>query len=113
MIRLDIKHTSCGVSESEILSLASAADSANSLLHNGEGAGNDFLGWVNLPSSITAEQIEAIHNTCRVLFQSDLSYLTGCDKAESDIAETPERNKLIEFIRNSKRGVIKQYQSRR
>ena len=63
MIRLDIKHTSCGVSESEILSLASAADSANSLLHNGEGAGNDFLGWVNLPSSITAEEIAAIKTT--------------------------------------------------
>jgi UDP-N-acetylglucosamine acyltransferase len=61
----------------------------------------------------SAEQIESIHNTCRVLFQSDLSYLTGCDKAESDIAETPERNKLIEFIRGSKRGVIKQYQSKR
>ncbi|MBO7301041.1 MAG: glucose-6-phosphate isomerase [Tidjanibacter sp.] len=63
MIRLDIKHTSCGTSESEILSLASAAESANSLLHNGEGAGNDFLGWVNLPSSITAEEIDAIKTT--------------------------------------------------
>ena len=61
----------------------------------------------------TAEQIESIHNTCRVLFQSDLSYLSGCEKAENEIPETPERNKLIEFIRGSKRGVIKQYQSRR
>ena len=36
------------------------AAAANKLLHTGEGAGNDFLGWVNLPSSIDAEQIEAI-----------------------------------------------------
>ena len=36
------------------------AAAANELLHTGEGAGNDFLGWVNLPSSIDAEQIEAI-----------------------------------------------------
>ena len=63
MIKLDIKHTSCGTSEGEILSLASAAESANSLLHNGEGAGNDFLGWVNLPSNITTEEIEAIKTT--------------------------------------------------
>ena len=36
------------------------AAAANELLHTGKGAGNDFLGWVNLPSSIDAAQIEAI-----------------------------------------------------
>ena len=36
------------------------AAAANELLHTGKGAGNDFLGWVNLPSSIDANQIEAI-----------------------------------------------------
>lgn len=36
------------------------AQQANALLHSGEGEGNDFLGWVNLPSSIDAEQIAAI-----------------------------------------------------
>ncbi len=33
---------------------------ANRLLHTKMGAGNDFLGWVNLPSSITAEEIATI-----------------------------------------------------
>ncbi len=33
---------------------------ANRLLHTKEGAGNDFLGWVNLPSSISAEEIATI-----------------------------------------------------
>jgi glucose-6-phosphate isomerase len=37
-----------------------AAASANELLHNGKGAGNDFLGWVNLPSSITEGELAAI-----------------------------------------------------
>ena len=36
------------------------AQEANALLHSGKGAGNDFLGWVNLPSSIDAEQIATI-----------------------------------------------------
>ena len=36
------------------------AQQANELLHSGKGAGNDFLGWVNLPSSISAEEIAAI-----------------------------------------------------
>ena len=61
----------------------------------------------------TAEQIEAIHNTCRILFQSDLNYMTGCDKAEAELPQSAERDYLIKFIRDSKRGVIKQYQSRR
>ena len=61
----------------------------------------------------SAEQIEAIHNTCRILFQSDLNYITGCDKAESDLPQSTERDYLIKFVRDSKRGVIKPYQSRR
>ncbi len=36
------------------------AEEANTLLHSKKGAGNDFLGWVNLPSSISAEDLAAI-----------------------------------------------------
>ena len=40
--------------------MQAAAAKANALLHSGEGEGNDFLGWVNLPSSITAEELAEI-----------------------------------------------------
>lgn len=33
---------------------------ANALLHSGEGKGNDFLGWVKLPSSIGDDELTAI-----------------------------------------------------
>ena len=36
------------------------AQAANALLESGEGAGNDFLGWVHLPSSISEADLEAI-----------------------------------------------------
>ena len=36
------------------------AQAANALLHSGKGAGNDFLGWVKLPSSISEAEIKAI-----------------------------------------------------
>ena len=36
------------------------AQAANALLHSKQGAGNDFLGWVNLPSSITADDLAAV-----------------------------------------------------
>ena len=38
----------------------SAALHANALLHNGQGAGNDFLGWVGLPSALDEEELQAI-----------------------------------------------------
>jgi glucose-6-phosphate isomerase len=43
--------------------LKQSAMAANELLHSGKGAGNDFLGWVNLPSSIDKAQLDAI-NAC-------------------------------------------------
>lgn len=43
------------------------AKSALKTLTDGNGAGNDFLGWVNLPSSITSEFLDDIESTARVL----------------------------------------------
>ncbi len=40
---------------------------ANTLLHTRQGAGNDFLGWVNLPSSISSEELSAIQNQANKL----------------------------------------------
>ena len=56
LIKLDIAKSGVNITEA----MLAEAKAANTLLHTGEGAGNDFLGWVNLPSSIDAEQIAAI-----------------------------------------------------
>ena len=58
MSLMKLETAKSGVVISEEMKAQAAA--ANKLLHTGEGAGNDFLGWVNLPSSIDANQIEAI-----------------------------------------------------
>ncbi len=57
----------------------------------------------------TDEQIASIHNTCRILFQSGLNYSNACTEVETQIPASPERDYLVEFIRSSKRGVIKPY----
>ena len=56
LIKLDIRKA--GVTPTAELYAQAAA--ANKMLHTGEGAGNDFLGWVNLPSSIDATELAAI-----------------------------------------------------
>ena len=40
---------------------------ANALLENGQGAGNDYIGWVTLPSSITNDELDDIQNTANIL----------------------------------------------
>lgn len=58
----------------------------------------------------TPERIAEIHNACRILFQSGLNYINGCDEVEREIPQSEERDYLLSFIRNSKRGVIKGYE---
>ena len=40
---------------------------ANKALHSGSGKGNDFLGWLNLPSSIDEQQFADIENSAKIL----------------------------------------------
>jgi UDP-N-acetylglucosamine acyltransferase len=38
-----------------------------------------------------------------------MNYINPCEKAEAEVKQTPERVYLLDFVRNSKRGVIKPY----
>ncbi len=67
-IKIEIGKIKGFVSDADIAALKGEMEAANGLLHSGKGAGNDFLGWVNLPSSITAADkaaIAAAANTLR------------------------------------------------
>ncbi len=58
----------------------------------------------------TPERITEIHGACRILFQSGLNYMSACDQVDEQIPQSKERDQLISFIRNSKRGIIKPYE---
>lgn len=62
-IKLTIDHVYDSVSEQEILRQGENAVAANAALHDGSRAGNDFLGWVDLPASISEELIRDIEDT--------------------------------------------------
>ena len=66
-IQLNIKHLAGVVTEEEILQKAEQATLANKALYKGTGAGNEFLGWVELPSSITDEHLRDIEDSAKVL----------------------------------------------
>ena len=53
------------ISENDINSLQAAANSAMEKLHNGTGAGNDFLGWLHLPSETPEALLDDINATAK------------------------------------------------
>ncbi len=57
----------------------------------------------------TQEQITTIHDSCRILFQSGLNYMNGCDEVEAQVEQSAERDYILDFIRSSKRGILKPF----
>jgi len=62
------------ISEEEIKNLAPAVESAHKMLHEKTGAGNDFLGWVELPKNYDKDEFERIKKAAAKI-QSDSEVL--------------------------------------
>lgn len=56
-----------------------------------------------------SEKIREIQNIYRTIFQSKLNNTQALDKLEAEFAVSPERDEIIDFIRNSGRGIMKGY----
>ncbi|MDR3367274.1 MAG: glucose-6-phosphate isomerase [Prevotellaceae bacterium] len=67
MLHLDISKTLGAVSAAELQPLQGKAMDALRTLHAGSGKGSDFLGWLNLPTSISADEIADIKATAAKL----------------------------------------------
>lgn len=59
-IKLQLDNAYGFVPQAEIASYKAQAEAANKALSEKTGKGNDFIGWVNLPSSIKESELEAI-----------------------------------------------------
>lgn len=57
------------------------------------------------------EKVTEIQDMFRVIFQSGYGYGKACDMVMEEFPETAERNLIINFIRSSKRGILKPYNS--
>jgi len=66
-IQLNIEKALSFVSKEAIKGYAAKTAEANKKLHDGSGKGSDFLGWVNLPSSIQSDFLEDIQQTANIL----------------------------------------------
>ncbi len=67
-MKLCLKNAASFVPAGTMERLAAETAAANELLENGQGAGNDFLGWVHLPSQTTEaflNEVQAVANQLR------------------------------------------------
>ncbi len=66
-ISLKIDKTFDFISGNAVKGYAGEMKEHNETLHNGTGKGNDFLGWINLPSSISEAELTDYEKTAKTL----------------------------------------------
>jgi UDP-N-acetylglucosamine acyltransferase len=57
----------------------------------------------------SSEKIQEIQDLYRIVFQSGLNNSDALDRIETDLPVSTERDEIVEFIRNSQRGIIRGY----
>ena len=67
MISLNIEKTFGFISKESVSAYEAQVKAAQAALENGTGKGNDFLGWLHLPSSISKEHLADLKATAQVL----------------------------------------------
>lgn len=69
--------------------------------------GANFIGLRR--RGFTSEQIGHIQDIFRVIFQDGHNYGKACELVLAQFPESRERDEIVDFIRNSKRGILKPY----
>lgn len=69
--------------------------------------GANFIGLRR--RGFTTEQISEIQDMFRIIFQDGHPYSRACDMVMDQFGQSEIRDEVIEFIRSSKRGILKPY----
>lgn len=78
-------------------------------------AGREPLSYVGINSvglrrkDFSTEKIREIQDIYRVLFQSEFNITQALEYIEAEMQATPERDEIIQFVRESQRGIMKGY----
>ena len=58
--KLNDKYLNSFIGEAEYAGVEAQVKAAHTALHNGTGLGNDFIGWVDLPTNYDKEEFDRI-----------------------------------------------------
>ncbi|MEM9648911.1 MAG: acyl-[acyl-carrier-protein]--UDP-N-acetylglucosamine O-acyltransferase, partial [Bacteroidota bacterium] len=56
-----------------------------------------------------SDKIREIHNLYRILYQKNYNNTQAASIIEAEMVATPERDEILQFIRDSQRGIMKGY----
>lgn len=77
-LSLDLSKIKPFLNESEITNLEPMVREAHNMLHNGTGAGKDFLGWIDLPVNYDKEEFARIKKAAeKIKNNSDVLIVIG------------------------------------
>ena len=76
-IKIDYSKTLNFIRKEDILGFKGEVKAHIDALYNATGKGNDFLGWVNLPSEISFEEIKDINNTANGFTNCEVVVVVG------------------------------------
>jgi UDP-N-acetylglucosamine acyltransferase len=77
--------------------------------------GREPLSYVGINSiglrrrGFTSEKIKEIQGIYRILYQENYNNSQAITIIEAEMEATPERDEILQFIRNSRRGIMKGY----
>jgi UDP-N-acetylglucosamine acyltransferase len=57
----------------------------------------------------TSEKIREIQDIYRILYQKNYNNFQACDIIEAEMEATPERDEILQFVKNSHRGIMRGY----
>ena len=57
----------------------------------------------------TSDKIKEIQNIYRLLYQKNYNNSQAAEIIEAEMEATPERDEILQFIKNSHRGIMKGY----
>ncbi|MBU2525449.1 MAG: acyl-ACP--UDP-N-acetylglucosamine O-acyltransferase [Flavobacteriaceae bacterium] len=78
-------------------------------------AGREPLSYVGINSiglrrrGFSSEKIQEIQKIYRILYQQNYNNSQASEIIEAEMEATPERDEILQFIRNSQRGIMKGY----
>lgn len=103
MIRLETRFASTFIHSQEFETFLKGAESARKTLHSFQGKGNEFLGWLNLPSEIQNSEIERIIQTAeRIRSSSEVVVVIGI--GGSYLGSRAVLEASLPFFRSPKKG---------
>ena len=103
MISLDTSKLQGFISEAEIANMRTQAEAAAELLHSGKGAGNDFIGWLDLPVNYDKAEFERIKKAAAKI-QSDSEILVVVGIGGSYLGARAAIEMLTDTFYNLKAG---------